>query len=352
MNTPFEISGQTIQPGTTHFGKLHIVDRPYSDISLPLTVIHGVEPGPQLSITAGIHGAEYNGVYTCMRLGKEIDPKTLRGTVVMVPVVNIPSFETRTPFVNPLDGQNVNRVFPGKKNGTISEKIAFTVFEEVIRPADTFIDLHSGDLYEIIPLHTCCQKVGNPELDAKSERLARHFEIELLNIMGKGIDDLNATEDEQGTYFAGLQSGLTSGGNAALVGVTAVLLEAGGGGVLDQSVVKMELKGIKNVMRDLGMLEGKPDADVPHHACYGMYIMRSKFGGMFIPQVMIGDVLEKGQPIGEMQNLQGDVIATFTAPLDGVVLMMYTTPVRTSGETILIMARMDDIKALPKKRFH
>jgi predicted deacylase len=260
----------------------------------------------------------------------------------MVPVVNVPSFETRTPFVNPIDGQNVNRVFPGKKNGTISEQIAYTVFEEVIRPADAFIDLHSGDLIEVIPLHTCCQRVGNAELDAKSERLARLFEIEWLNIMGKGIDDLSATEDEQGTYFAGLLSGLTSVGNAALAGVPAVLIEAGGGGTLDQDVVNMEIRGIKNVMRELGMLEGKPDPEVPHRACYGMYIMKSKFGGFFVPDVKIGDMLTKGQRIGETQNLRGDTVATFTSPMTGVVLMMYTTPVRSSGETILIMGKTDD----------
>jgi predicted deacylase len=236
----------------------------------------------------------------------------------------------------------VNRVFPGKKNGTISEQIAYTVFEQVIRPADAFIDLHSGDLYEIIPLHTCCQRVGNPELDAKSERLARLFDIEWLNIMGKGIDDLSATEDEQGTYFAGLLSGVTSVGNAALAGVPAVMIEAGGGGVLDQSVVNMEIKGIKNVMRELGMMDGTPDAEIPHRPCYGMYIMKSKFGGMFIPDVAIGDVITKGQRIGETQNLRGDVVATFTSPMTGVVLMMFTTPVRSSGETILIMGKTED----------
>lgn len=342
MSNVFEIAGQKIQPGTTYFGTLQVAQRPFTEIALPLTVIHGAEPGPMLSITAGIHGAEYNGIYTCMRLGKEIDPRKLRGTLVMVPVVNVPSFETRTPFVNPIDGQNVNRVFPGKKIGTISEQIAYTVFEQVIRPADAFIDLHSGDLYEVIPLHTCCQRVGDPVLDGKSERLARLFDIGWLNIMGKGIDDLSASEDEQGTYFAGLQSGVTSVGNAALAGVPAILIEAGGGGTLDQDVVNMEIKGIHNVMRELGMLEGEGKEEVTHRACYGMYIMKSRFGGFLIPDVKIGDEIKAGQRIGEMQNLRGEVVATFTSPMTGVVLMMYTTPVRSSGETILIMGKTDD----------
>jgi predicted deacylase len=330
-----------VAPGTTQFGQLKIAQKPAFDLELPMTVINGAESGPTLSITAGVHACEYAGVVTCMRLGKEIDPQALKGTLVLIPVVNIPAFETRTPFVNPLDGQNVNRVFPGKKYGTVSEQIAYTIHHDIIRRSDAYMDLHSGDMYEEIPWHTCCQRVGNPSVDEMSETLARLFEVELLNIMGKGIDDLNATEDEQGTYFAGLQSGLTSVGNAALAGVPSVLMEAGGAGTLDQAVVEMEITGIKNCMRYLGMLEGTVNADIPHKECYGMYIMKSKFGGMYFPDVFPGDYVEEGDKIGEMHNLRGEVVATFTSPLTGVILMMYTTPVRTSGETIVIMGKTD-----------
>jgi predicted deacylase len=343
MAKSIEIAGITVEPGTKVFGSLPIANRPATDFELPLTIIHGVEDGPIMSITAAVHGAEYAGVVTCMRLGKEIDPQQLKGTLILVPVVNVPAFETRTPFINPIDGQNVNRVFPGKKFGTVSEQITYTLYNEIMCRSDVYMDLHSGDLIELIPPHTCCQRVGNEEVDALSETLARLFDIKLLNIMGKGIDDLNATEDEQGTYFAGLQSGLTSVGNAALAGVASVLIEAGGGGTLDPEVVEMEIEGIKNCMRYMGMLEGEVRDDIEHEECYGMYIMKSQYGGMFFPDVAVGDYLNAGDRIGEMQNLRGDVVATFAAPLTGVVLMMYTTPVRTSGETILIMGKMDEL---------
>jgi predicted deacylase len=259
----------------------------------------------------------------------------------MVPVVNVPSFETRTPFVNPIDGLNVNRVFPGDPWGTTSYQIAHTVFQEVTLRSDAYIDLHSGDMYEAIPLHTCCQRVGNPELDAKAEKLAGLFNCDLLCIMGKGIDDLTATEDEQGTMFAGLRTGLTSLGNAALAGKPGLLIEAGGAGTLEPAVVEMEIDGIHNVMRYLGMIDGKPVEDIPHTTCYGMYIMKSKFGGLFFPDFKPGGYLKKGDRLGEMRNIRGDLLAEFTAPMTGVILMMYTTPVRTSGETIVIMGRME-----------
>lgn len=337
----FEIADIVVEPGTRVFDFLTVAHKPATPLKLPLTVIHGVEPGPVLGIIAGVHAVEYAGIVTCMRLGNEIDPKTLKGTVILVPVVNVPAFETRTPFVNPIDGQNINRVFPGKKYGTVSEQIAYAIYNDVILRSDVFMDLHSGDLIEAIPPHTCCQVVGNKELDEQSEALARLFDIDLLNFMGKGIDDLNATEDEQGTYFAGLQSGLTSVGNAALAGKRSVLIEAGGYGTLDPDVVEMEIRGIRNCMRYLGMLEGEVQDNIPHSACYGMYIMKSRFGGMFFPDVAVGDMVKVGTRLGEMQDIRGQVVATFTSPLEGVVLMMYTTPVRSSGETILILGKSE-----------
>ncbi len=338
-----EIAGMKVEPGTRAFGSLPIANRPATDLNLPITVVNGAEDGPTMSITAAVHGAEYAGVVTCMRLGQEIDPKELSGTLILVPVVNLPAFETRTPFVNPIDGQNVNRVFPGNRYGTVSEQITYTIYNDIIKRSDVYMDLHSGDLIEEIPPHTCCQRVGNEPVDQLSEKLARLFDIKLLNIMGKGIDDLSASEDEQGTYFAGLQSGLTSVGNAALAGVPSVLIEAGGAGTLDPEIVEMEIKGIKNCMRYMGMLEGEVQDNIEHEECYGMYIMKSSFGGMFFPDVTVGDYLRVGDRIGEMQNLHGEVIATFSSQLTGVVLMMYTTPVRTSGETVLIMGKMDEI---------
>jgi predicted deacylase len=341
QHTAFEIAGLRVEPGTRVFDYLTVAQKPAMPLQLPLTVIHGAEPGPVLGIIAGVHAVEYAGIVTCMRLGNEIDPKALKGTVILVPVVNVPAFETRTPFVNPIDGQNINRVFPGRKFGTVSEQITYTIYNEVIKRSDVFMDLHSGDLIEVIPPHVGCQIVGDPEVDAKSEALARLFDIELLNFMGKGIDDLNATEDEQGTYFAGLQSGLTSVGNAALAGVPAVLLEVGGAGTLDPEIVEMEIRGINNCMRYLGMLEGAVQDDIPHTNCYGMYIMKSSYGGMFFPDVTVGDQITEGDRIGEMQDIRGRTIATFTSPLTGVVLMMYTTPVRSSGETILILGKSE-----------
>jgi uncharacterized protein len=335
------IESLDLQPGTKSFHSLPVGQTPAGDFSLPLTAIRGASPGPTVSIIAGIHACEYIGPVTCLRLAEELDPQELSGTVLIVPVVNLRSFELRTPFVSPLDGMNMFTLFPGDRNGSFSEQVAYAISENLVRGADAFFDLHSGDLFEVIPPHVCYQLSGDADIDARSEAMARLFEIDLLNIMGEGIDDLTSSSDESGVSFRGIPSESMSTGAAPRAGVPSVLLEVGGGGVLDMELVEMELRGLENVFRHLGMLEGDPAADIPHTVCYGMYVITSRYGGILLPDVAIGDHVEEGQRIGEMRDLRGNVLAEFEAPMTGVVLMMFTSPVRISGETLLIMARTD-----------
>jgi predicted deacylase len=244
--------------------------------------------------------------------------------------------------VNPIDGVNLNRVFPGNPYGTSSEQIAHVLYQNVTLRSDVYIDLHSGDMYEDIPLHVGINRVGDAELDARAEALARLFDMNLLCIMGKGIDDVSATMETAGMTFAGLRSGLTSSGNAALAGKPAILVEAGGMGTLDPQVVDLEIRGIHNIMRHLGMLPGEADTDYKLTPCYGMYIVRTKLGGLYMPDVACGDIVEKGQRLGVMMDIRGRQIAEFHSPMQGHVLMMYTTPVRAAGETIVILGRLTE----------
>lgn len=330
-----------LEPATKTFYSLPVGQTPAGDFALPLTAIRGAEPGPTVSIIAGIHACEYIGPVTCLRLADEIDPNALSGTLLIVPVVNLRSFELRTPFVSPLDGKNMFTLFPGDADGSFSEQVAYAISENLVRGADAFFDLHSGDLFEAIPPHVCYQLSGDDDIDGRSEALARLFEIDLLNVMGEGIDEVVATVEEGRVSLRGIPSQFMSTGTAARAGVPSVLLEVGGAGVLDQNLVEMEVRGFKNVFRHLGMLEGNADGDIPHTVCYGMYVVTSRSGGLFLPDVAPGDFVKEGQRIGEMRNLRGEVLAEFESPMTGVVLMMFTSPVRISGETLLILARTD-----------
>ena len=143
---PFVLAGRSIPPG-----QLVHLDVPVpagtSDpaTSIPVTVFHGAVTGPVLALTAGVHGFEYPPILAAQQLLNRIDPRELRGTVILVRIANVPAFEQRVPYVNPFDRQNLNRVFPGKVDGSQSERIAWALTTEVIRRADVHVELHSGD---------------------------------------------------------------------------------------------------------------------------------------------------------------------------------------------------------------
>ena len=126
------------------------------------SIIHGAKPGPVLALTAGVHGQEYTPILALQRLLKSVDPKTLTGTIVLVHVANMPSFLARTIYYSPADGKNLNRVFPGKADGTLSERIALTITREVIEKATHLIDLHCGDGNESLRPYTYWITTGAP----------------------------------------------------------------------------------------------------------------------------------------------------------------------------------------------
>src|SRR5262249_58533842 len=112
---------------------------------VPVTVIHGAKPGPVLALIAGTHGYEYSPVLALNRMKPKIDPKKLNGTVILVHVANLPSFLKRTIYYNPWDWKNLNRVYPGKSDGTNTERIADAITREVVERSDYLVDLHCGD---------------------------------------------------------------------------------------------------------------------------------------------------------------------------------------------------------------
>src|SRR5204863_1446413 len=130
--------------------EFEIAGAPYR---LPMWLINGSDEGPTLAVTAGVHPAEYASIAGALQVGRTLSPDGLRGRVIVVPVMNMPAFTARSIYVFPLDGKNLNRVFPGNAAGTASEQIAAWVFEHVIRRADYYVDLHGGDLIEaLVPL--------------------------------------------------------------------------------------------------------------------------------------------------------------------------------------------------------
>src|SRR6266852_9235831 len=139
---------------------------------IPVTTIGGIRPGPVLALIAGNHGYEYPPILALQKLHTLIDPAKLRGTLILVHVANMPSFLARTVYFSPVDGKNLNRVYPGRRDGTASERIAYAITTEVIEKADYVLDLHCGDGNESLRPFVYQPVTGNPRMDGAMARMA------------------------------------------------------------------------------------------------------------------------------------------------------------------------------------
>ncbi len=207
------------------------------DLEWPCFEATGARDGPRLCILAGIHGCEYSSIAAAVRVMRGLDPSALAGSVVAVPIVNLPAFRTRTPFVSPGDGKNLNRCFPGDPDGTFSDQLAHHVHTELIAPADALVDLHGGDLVEALEPFTLYD--ASP-VDETARAMAIAF----------GLPYVVCTERE-GAAIAG-----TTSAAAADAGVAGITPEVGGCGLLEEDAIAAHVRGVENVMRSLGMLEG------------------------------------------------------------------------------------------------
>lgn len=176
MSEILKIGEIEVEENMKRSGTLKVAGRSLSPIEVPITIVRGSSSGSTLCVLAGEHGCEYAGIEACVRLSKTISPKELSGTLIIIPVVNVPGFENRTPYVCPIDNVDLSSAWPGKKivSHSISHIITHTIFHQVIRKSNYVITLHGGDLVEslsdpCILLH----KTGNKKVDEASENMAK-----------------------------------------------------------------------------------------------------------------------------------------------------------------------------------
>ena len=303
-------------------GYLPVLDMPDgSQIRIPVLVVKGVREGPILSVVAGVHGDEYEGVQAVIRVWRELDPGELKGTFIGVSSANPPAYSAGT-RCNPIDGKNLARVFPGKPNGSITDRIAYTLFENVAREADYLIDLHSaGNIQRWMPL------VGYRSGFKKSGE-----SLELAKIFG--INYVWRTEPHAGT--------LTT--EAAKIGKICIGTETYGEGRCSEEEVERYARGVINVMRKVGMLEGEPEP--PEEIKYVASLPGTDHGLIFTdksgfvkPLVSLGEEVTEGQELALLTDLFGNELRIFKAPSDCVVLGFRTFPVVKPGDGVLFLGR-------------
>ncbi len=281
-------------------------------VSMPVTVIKGSQPGPNILITGGVHGGEYPCIETAIQLAKEIEPQNLQGNVVVIHPVNTSAFLARMQYFGPYDGKNLNRVFPGKATGTVSDRIAYTV-NQIQVAADFYIDLHGGDIHESLVPFVIYSKNGGPEL-AEQSRVASSF---------VGFPYVVGSVSEGGSISGAAQSG-TPG----------FLAELGQCGRWSPEEVDEYKVGIYNVLKHLGSIAGDPKQhpDVAH--LQKMAVLKAEDEGCWYPSVTLNQAVTKGQKMGEIRDFFGTTLSEYTAEESGVVLYLVTSLAITKDDPL------------------
>ena len=283
-------------------------------VDVPVFLINGKVSGPTLVVTAGIHGAEYASIEAALLLGRSLKPDELRGRIIVIPIVNMPAFQARSIYVCPLDGKNLNRVFPGKPDGTASEQIADWLFQNAIKQADYYVDLHGGDLVEALIPFTIYHASGNEAVDQRSKQLAKVF----------GIPYVVRSETEGSTYSA-----------AARAGIPSMLAEAGGQGLWPPDAVGALTTGMNRLMRYLGMLDGPAPEPLPTQTLDKFVWLRSEHDGFYYLDVQVGDSVNEGQQLGRVTDFEGEILQNVVAPVTGRVLFLVSSLAINKGDPLL-----------------
>jgi predicted deacylase len=202
--TPLTIGRITAAPGTRASGFLEVPAGVDEATRIPVTIIRGSQPGPALALVGGTHGSEVAPIVALQRLRSQVNPAELRGTLIIVHVANVPSFLGRTIYYSPVDRKNLNRMYPGNPNGTVSERIAHVITSEIIERADYLIDMHSGDGNESLRPYLYWNRLG---VDTKVDSLAR--ELALAWGATHVIVDTTRTRDREKSLYT--QNTRTSG---------------------------------------------------------------------------------------------------------------------------------------------
>jgi predicted deacylase len=318
---PFTVGDVTAQPGTLVSGELTVAPAGGdAGTRIPFSIVHGTKPGPVLALIAGVHGQEYTPVLALQRLRTAIDPAILTGTVVMVHVANMPSYSGRTIYYSPVDRKNLNRVFPGRPDGTISERIADRITREVIERATHVVDLHAGDGNESLRPYVYWITTGPQEVAEAGRRLALASGFDHIV-----IDRGRPTDPAKSVYLSN---------TAILRGKPALTLESGFLAVPDEaSIVRIE-RAVAGWLKHLGMREAGP-GPIEHAVWIDRnQVLTSRFTGIWYPAVERGHTVARGSLIGRVTDFFGKTVEEIRAPFDGEVLYVVGTPAMNEGEPV------------------
>ena len=289
-------------------------------LQIPYVDVRGAQDGPHLTVIAGVHGTEYTSIAAAREFARSLDPATVSGRITVVPLVNLPAFWARSPFVVPEDGKNLNRCFPGDPSGSYAEALADAVFTRFITGSDALLDLHAGDLPEALEPFAIYE-------ESPVEGAAR--DLALAYGLGHVVRQTRAARTVAGSSDAA----------AADIGIPAIIAESGQNGLVDRASVDRHLAGLANVARFLGVLPGEVVRGAAPQEHEGWHWLRTPVAGWWEPAVPVGTDVAAGELLGTVSGLLGDVEHEVRAPEDGVPLFLTTSPAVVADGLLLGLAR-------------
>ena len=286
-------------------------------LDVPVIELTG-SAGPRLTVLAGVHGCEYAPMAAVRRWTRALAERDLRGSVRAVPVLNLPAFRARSPFVVPDDGKNLNRCFPGDPAGTVADRLAHAAFTQLIEGSDALVDAHAGDMVEALEPFALYDA-------GPSEDRARELAV------AYGLGYVIRQEPGPGRAVGG-----TTSTAAAEIGIPAIIAEAGGCGLVEPAAVAAHVRGLDRLLALLGMTsDPAPDGEAPVYL--GRFLwLRATGEGWWEPAVRPGQRVSAGRLIGTVSSLDGaQVVQSVTAPAPGVPMFITSSPAVAANGLLL-----------------
>lgn len=316
----FTVGTVTAARGQTATGTIEVPAGSDAAMSIPVAVAHGVSAGPVLALLAGAHGTEYASIIALEKLIVEIDAKQLSGTVIIVPLLNVPSFVKIVPHLNPTDGKNMNRMYPGKPDGTQTDRASHLITTQVVEQSDHAIDFHGGDIDESLRPYSYWNQTGRGPQDAISKAMVLAFGLDHIVISPNRPRDPAAS-----VYFEN---------TATTRGKPSIIVEAGHAGTVEADDVSALVNGTLSVMRHLKMLPGTPKPTENPVWIDHLADVASEQSGIFYPLVKRGAYVGAGMKIGYVTDYVGGLLYEARAKEAGVLLYVRAVPSISKGETI------------------
>ena len=318
---PVRVAGVDARPGEKASGFIEIAARGDSGTRIPISVIRGSQPGPTLALIGGTHGSEVAPIVALQRVRADLNPAELRGTLLIVHVANMPSFLGRTVYYSPVDGKNLNRVYPGRVDGTISERIAHAITTEIIARADYLVDMHAGDGNESLRPYTYWNKLGvNPRVDSIARDMALAWGHDRIVI------DTDRPRDPAASVY--------TQNTAHLRNKPALTTETGYLGLPAEDMIRRNVTATMRLMRYLKMIPGP--VEMVQHPIWieRTEVLRSPATGTWHAAVERGHTVAQGTLLGTVTDFFGNTIGEIRSPFAGEVLYIVGTPAMTKGEPV------------------